>query len=83
MHTCQVNASRIVSGRESVGNDGTVPVSGHESVGNDGTTPVPGRERVGNDGTVLNSGLQRLGQGWENFALSPGTADREWEWFPS
>ena len=61
-HTCQVSASRTVSGRKQVGNDGTIPLSG--------------RERVGNDRTVLDSGQQRLGRGCEHFVLRPGTADR-------
>ena len=76
MQTCQVSVSSKVSGRESVGNGGTVPVSDRESVGSDGTVSVSGRELVGSDGTVLNSGQQRLGRGCENFALSSGTADR-------
>ena len=48
MNDCHVHVLRSVSGRESVGNDGTIPVAG--------------RERVGNDGTVLNSGLRGLGR---------------------
>ena len=71
INTCQVNVSRIVSGRESVGNGGTVPVSGRESVGSDGTVPVSGRERVDSDGTVLNSGQQCLATRTGGFAVTP------------
>lgn len=42
---------------------------------------VTGQERVDSDGTVLNLGEQRLGQGWCNCGLSPGTSDRQWQWF--
>ena len=83
MNDFDVHVLRSVSGRESVGNDGTIPVSGRERVGNDGTIPVRGRERVGNDGTVLNSGQRRLGQGLKNFGLSPVAPGRQWLWFSS
>ena len=55
MHDYQVHVSRSVSGRERVGNDGTIP--------------VPGRERVGNDGMVSNSGHERLGSRIGEFRL--------------
>ena len=71
MHTCQVTVSRKVSGRESVGHGGTVPVSGRESVGSGGSVPVSGRERVGSDGDVLNSGQQRLATRTGGFAVTP------------
>ena len=71
MHTCQVNVSRKVSDRESVGHGGTVPVSGRESVGSDGTVPVTGRESVGSSGTVLNSEQQRLATRIGGFAVTP------------
>ena len=67
MHDYQVHVLRSVSGRESVGNDGTIP--------------VPGRERVGNDGMVSNSGHERLGSRMGEFGLSPVTSGRQWQWF--
>lgn len=81
MQTCQVNVSRTVSGREQVGNGGTIPISGRESVGNDGSVPLPGRDRADSDGTVLNLGQQRLGRKCKNFAVSTESVDRGWEWF--
>ena len=71
MQIYQVSVSSKVSGRESVGNGGTVPVSGRERVGNDGTIPLFGRERVGSDGTVLNSGPQRLATRFGDCAVTP------------
>ena len=69
--TCHVVVSKMISGRERVGNDGTILVSGRERVGNDGTIPVHCRERVGNDGMVLNSEQQRLATRIGGFAVTP------------
>jgi len=46
-------------------------ISDRESVGNDGTVPGSGRDRVGSNGTVLNSGQQRLATRIGGFAVTP------------
>ena len=71
----------MVSVRESVSNDGTIPVHGRESVSHDGTIPVPGRVRLVTMERFEIRKKNARGQGSENFDWSRETAGRQWEWF--